>query len=149
MSALGYLITRSLANSLVHRIKRLRQPKYLLGAALAVAYIYFYFYQFLYLAASASPGMKGVSTGGSIYVGATILFVGILTLAWVLPSSRAAINFTEAEIAFLFPAPLKRRTLIVFKILRSQIGLLIISVFFTFITGRWRMGGDWMWCRPT
>ena len=146
MSALGYLITRSLANSLVHRIKRLRQPKYLLGAALAVAYIYFYFYQFLYLAAGASPGMKGVSTGGSIYVGATILFVGILTLAWVLPASRAAITFTEAEIAFLFPAPLKRQTLIIFKILRSQIGLLFISVFFTLITGRWRMGGD-AWTR--
>ena len=146
MSALGYLITRSLANSLVHRIKRLRQPKYLLGAALAVAYIYFYFYKFLYLAAGASPGLKGVAGGGSIYVGATMLFVGTLMLAWVLPSSRAAINFTEAEIAFLFPAPLKRRTLIIFKILRSQIGLLFISVFFTLITGRWRMGGD-AWTR--
>ena len=49
MNALGYLITRSLINSITHRLTRLRQPKYLIGAVLAGAYFYFYFYKFLFI----------------------------------------------------------------------------------------------------
>jgi hypothetical protein len=31
-------------------------------------------------------------------------------LAWMIPHERAALTFTEAEVAFLFPAPVTRRT---------------------------------------
>ena len=144
MSALRYLLGRSFVNSLVHRFKRLRQPKYLLGAILAGVYFYFYFYQFLY-----SSGLGSSARRQSLeqevmweHLGSAILFCATLLLSWVLPSSRAAITFTEAEIAFLFPAPITRRTLIVFKLLRSQLALLFISVFFTLITGRWRAGAE-------
>ena len=53
-------------------------------------------------------------------VGALALFV-IVLLAWIIPHERAALTFTEAEVAFLFPAPVSRRTLIHFKLLRSQL----------------------------
>ena len=52
--------------------------------------------------------------------GALVLFV-IVLLAWIIPHERAALTFTEAEVAFLFPAPVTRRTLIHFKLLRSQL----------------------------
>ena len=143
MNALGYLLGRSLINSVVHRIKRLRQPKYLVGAALAGAYLYFYFYRFLYASlVTTSPRHTPEQEEMWRHAGAAMLFTATLLLSWVLPSSRAAITFTEAEIAFLFPAPITRRTLIVFKLLRSQLALLLIAVFFTFITGRWRAGPE-------
>jgi ABC-2 type transport system permease protein len=147
VSALVYLLSRSTVNSVLLRLKRLRQPKYLLGAVLAVAYIYFYFYQFLFLGGQKAqlpltPAQEQMWRN----VGAALLLVAALTLGWILPASRAAVTFTEAEISFLFPAPIRRRTLIIFKILRSQLALLFIAVLFTFITGRWRSGVD-AWTR--
>ena len=147
MSALGYLITRSLANSITYRLKRLRQPKYLIGAVLAGAYFYFYFYKFLFIGLGPAKqfSMPPVQQEVWLNFSAAALFVATFLLAWIFPSSRAALTFTEAEIAFLFPAPIRRTTLIVFKILRSQLGILFISVLFTLISGRWRMGSAvWM-----
>ena len=147
MNALGYLITRSLINSITHRLTRLRQPKYLIGAVLAGAYFYFYFYKFLFI--GLGPGkqfdLPPEQQAAWLEFGAAALFVFTLVLAWILPSSRAALSFTEAEIAFLFPAPIRRRTLIIFKILRSQLGFIFISILFTLISGRWQMGSAvWM-----
>src|SRR6185436_9141681 len=47
-------------------------------------------------------------------------FLVILTLMWAIPTQRAALGFSEAEIAFLFPAPITRRALVHFRLLSSQ-----------------------------
>ena len=62
--------------------------------------------------------------------GALALFV-IVLLAWIIPHERAALTFTEAEVAFLFPAPVTRRTLIHFKLLRSQLGIFFTTLLLT------------------
>ena len=54
---------------------------------------------------------------------APLLLLVIVVGSWILPNSRAALQFTEAEVAFLFPAPVSRRKLIHFKLLRSQIAM--------------------------
>ena len=71
-------------------------------------------------------------------VGALALFI-ILLLAWIIPHQRAALTFTEAEVAFLFPAPISRRTLIHFKLLRSQTAILFTTLLLTLVTNR--LGG--------
>lgn len=145
-AALRYLLAHSLLNAVLFRLRRLRQPKYLVGAIFGAAYFYFYFYRFLF-----GGGGKASLHGGDPslvpdafwpMLGAAILFIATMLLAWVMPDSRAAIAFTEAEIAFLFPAPIARRTLIIHKLLKSQFALLLISLFFTLITGRFRAGAD-------
>ena len=47
---------------------------------------------------------------------------------WLLPRSRAALTFSEAEIAFLFPAPIKRRTLIHYRWINTQLRILFTSL---------------------
>lgn len=143
-AALRYLLARSFANSLLARLRRLRQPKYLFGALIGGAYFYFYFYQFLFQGGAPMRGSGPAFIPDAFWpdVGAAILLVATLVLSWVLPASRAAVGFTEAEIAFLFPAPISRRTLIIHKLIKSQFALLIISVLFTFITGRFRAGSE-------
>ena len=37
VNALGYLVTRSFVNGVLFRLRRLRKPKYLLGAILGAA----------------------------------------------------------------------------------------------------------------
>ena len=146
MNALGYLVTRSFVNGVLFRLRRLRQPRYLLGAVLACAYFYFYFGKIL--GGVYSPlGPKATSGAAfSVEVGAAILFVVTLVLSWILPASRAAIAFTEAEIAFLFPAPIRRRTLVIMRLLKSQFTLLFFSAFMTLLTGRFRLGAE-AWLR--
>ena len=68
-------------------------------------------------------------------VGALILLT-VLLLAWIIPHQRAALTFTEAEVAFLFPAPISRRGLIHFKLLRSQIAILFTTLLLTLVTHR-------------
>ena len=148
-SALFYLQFHSIKNRLVMRFKRLKQPKYLFGAIVGGAYFYFYFFRFLFHPRNFSrPGAAAIPalpTDPLLYesLGALILFV-IVFLAWVFPHERAALTFTEAEVAFLFPAPVGRRGLIRFKLLRSQLGILVTVIFFTLLSSRFGPSGHWL-----
>src|SRR5581483_655040 len=99
-SALFYLQYQSARNRLVSRFRRLRQPKYFFGAVVGAAWFYFYFFRVIAARrpqADASPEHLALLES----IGAFILFV-IMLLAWVVPHGRAALVFSEAEIAFLF-----------------------------------------------
>ena len=146
MNALGYLVTRSFANGVLFRLRRLRQPKYLLGAILGAAYFYFYFGRIL--GGARSPFGPRATSGAAFgpELGAAILFIATIVMSWILPASRAAIAFTEAEIAFLFPAPISRRTLVIMRLLKSQFALLLFAAFMTLLTGRFHLGVE-AWLR--
>ena len=139
LSALVYLQVHSLKNSIVRRIRRLKQPKYLAGGIVGVLYFYFYFGRYVF---GFRGGHTALPVAGSVEdralfesLGALLMLVP-LVLAWVLPHERAALTFTEAEIAFLFPAPITRRGLIQFKLLRSQLRILFTSVLLMLISHR-------------
>jgi len=145
--ALRYLLATSLRNGIIARLKRLRQPKYFFAALVGAAYFYFYFYRFLFGGGLGGPGRNAPGTPVLVdaswqAIGAATLLVAMLVFAWILPGSRAAITFTEAEIAFLFPAPISRRMLVTHKLLKSQLGFLIIASVMTFLTGRFRAGTE-------
>ena len=138
LSALLYLQFRSLANHFLQRARRLRQPRYLFGALIGGGYLFFMFSR------SFLPLLRGGARGGpALFPGMTpdtwefifgcVLAVGAV-LAWVVPHQRAALVFTEAEIAFLFPAPITRRTLVLFKLVRSQVSVLFTVFFLTIIS---------------
>ena len=140
-AALRYLLARSFVNAVRVRITRLRQPKYLAAAILGGAYFYFYFYKFLF-AGNFMRGPQMVPDPLWPHVGAAMLLVATILFSWIIPASRAAIAFTEAEIAYLFPAPITRRRLILYKLLKSQLTLLVLAVLMTLITGRFRAGSE-------
>lgn len=139
--AFVFLELTSLRNGFVQRLRRLRQPRYLLGAAVGALYMYFTFFRHLagpnngnhfrppteHLSPAAIPLLEPL--------GALILLT-FLFAAWIFPSGRATLNFTEAEIAFLFPAPVSRRTLIHFKLIRAQLGVFVSSVFLALVAQR-------------
>jgi len=147
ISALFYLQYYSIRNRTVMRIKRLKQPKYLLGAIVGGLYFYWYFFRMLItspargrpFALLASPDNQALFES----VGALMLLT-VLALAWIIPHQRAALTFTEAEVAFLFPAPISRRTLIHFKLLRSQTAILFTTLLLTLVSNR--LGGH-AWIR--
>src|SRR5256714_11190254 len=145
IGALIYLQVQSIKNRLRMRLRRLKKPKYLVGAVVGAAYFYFFFFRNLF------TGRRDVAAGTADAappetllmfesLGALALFAMVLS-AWIFPHERAALVFTEAEIAFLFPAPVTRRTLIHFKLVRSQIAILFTTLLLTLITRRFGGGG--------
>ena len=141
ISALLFLQFYSVKNRLISRIRRLRQPKYLFGAIVGGAYFYFYFGRHFFgsPANAKLPGGFSVETIPLEPFAALLLCVIVLS-AWIFPHRRAALAFTEAEVAFLFPAPVSRRTLIHFKLLKSQTGILFTVLFFTLLSRRFGSG---------
>jgi ABC-2 type transport system permease protein len=151
ISALLYLQAHSMWNRLSVRVRRLRQPKYLFGAIVGLMYLYFYFFRPMRHARSGTNGFAGWEEYGPLIesAGALVLFL-VVALGWVLPRGRAALAFSEAEIAFLFPAPISRRTLIHYKLLVSQFSILFSTLILTVISGRlwagwqaWRFVAAW------
>ena len=146
ISALLYLQYHTSRNRLVSRFKRLKRPKYLVGAIVGGFYFYFYFFRYLFRGFGGRPAMNLTVSSEHLLLfellGALALFV-IVLLAWIIPHERAALTFTEAEVAFLFPAPITRRTLIHFKLLRSQLGIFFSSLFLTLISRRFG-GSAWI-----
>jgi ABC-2 type transport system permease protein len=139
VSPLLYLQFYSVKNRLVLRIKRLKQPKYLVGAIVGGLYFYWYFFRTFLGAPHARNALPLLSRPEDLAlfesIGALALLI-IMFLAWFVPHSRAALTFTEAEIAFLFPAPISRRGLIHFKLLRSQTAILFTTLLLTLVTTR-------------
>ena len=147
IGALVYLRLTSLRNFVVYRISRLRQPKYLIGTAAAVAYVYFFF-----LRRAGLPGAPGAAAGAAAAgvgaLGAAALCAGLsalallrLAVAWIAPAEKPGLRFSEAEIAFLFPAPVTKRTLIHFRLLSAQFAILFTSVLMAFIFNRFGYAG--------
>src|SRR4051812_32450223 len=145
ISALLYLQFHSIQNRLVMRFKRLKQPKYLFGGIVGGLYFYVYFFRHFF---GVNPGRRGLGSGSTETLalfeglGALALLVVVL-LAWILPHQRAALAFTEAEVAFLFPAPISRRGLIHFKLARSQFRILTTTFLLTLVTNRFG-GNAWI-----
>jgi hypothetical protein len=141
ITALLFLQFNSIKNRLRVRVQRLRQPKYLFGAIVGGLYFYFYFGRHFF---GSRPHTNIPSPFPAVdfpleAIGAFILFIIVLS-AWIFPHSRASLNFTEAEVAFLFPAPISRRTLIHFKLLKAQTGILFTIFFFMLISRRFGNG---------
>jgi hypothetical protein len=131
ITALFYLQYHSFRNRLVSRFKRLKQPKYLFGAIAGGLYFYFYFFRYVSGRGQALGALfSGDHQALVESLCALVLFV-IVVLAWFIPHERAALTFSEAEVAFLFPAPISRRGLIHFKLMRSQVRILFTTLFLT------------------
>lgn len=126
-----YIVTRSAWNRARLRLRRLREPRYLLGAAASAAYLYFSIFQF------RRPGPARRRPGGGLPAAlaavdgtsaVAILLACSAALTWALPFRGSLLDFSRSEIQFLFPAPVTRRQLLLHRIVRSQLGLLFASV---------------------
>ncbi|MBP6506774.1 MAG: hypothetical protein KA257_04355 [Opitutaceae bacterium] len=150
LGALLYLRLTSLKNLLVARFQRLRQPKYLAGAIAGAAYFWFIFFR---PSRGRSPrqvegALEQVQVMAPEYlliaaaVGALVLLI-VFALMWLIPTEPAALGFSEAEIAFLFPAPVTRRALVHFKLLNSQFRTFFGAALMMLFSNRWTfLGGN-------
>ena len=129
----------TLKNRITQRLRRLRQPRYLIGAIAGGIYFWFMIFR---RAAGAGNGrliLKTMSITPIIVDVASVVLLLLMILAWALPADSGGLDFSETEIAFLFPAPLRRRDIILYKILRAQPQAMFSALIMT-VLGWWRNG---------
>src|SRR5262245_16634333 len=130
VSASLYIMGCSVKNRVLSRLRRLREPRYMIGAIAGALYLYFGV--FLRIGAARRPirrrnpapsDFDAVAAGfwPALAAGGLLL---LAALAWLSPGGSRLFEFSEPEVQLLFPAPVSRRQLLVHRLLRSQIGLL-------------------------
>jgi hypothetical protein len=132
VGALAYMQWHSLAGRVRQRVRRLKQPKYLVGAIAGAAYMYLFVFRHVIGRGGTHGGARFAQVPPEFMAViaplAAVVLLLVLASAWLLPSDRAALRFSEAEADFLFPAPISRTGLIHFSVLRAQLAI-FVSVF--------------------
>ena len=83
--------------------------------------------------------MKTMAVSPVVADVASVILLLLMITAWALPADSGGLDFTETEIAFLFPAPLRRRDVLLYKIVRAQPQALFSALIMT-VLGWWRNG---------
>lgn len=126
-----YLTRHSIRNRVTRQFRRMRKPRYAIAFLLGGAYLWFVFMQ--------PGGAQVLPSGGFGGAGLEVAaLVGALFSArwWVFGNERNTLAFTQAEVHFLFPGPLSRRSLISYKLFRAQFAILLSSLLWTlFVRG--------------
>jgi hypothetical protein len=129
-----YIIFCSARNRLRMRLRRLREPRYLIGAVVGAVYLYFSVFARMRprgglvrrrAAPPSGPMLDALRAGAPGAVGLALL--AMTALSWILPFDSGLLDFSQAEVQFLFPAPVSRRSLLLHRMMRSQIGILFGS----------------------
>ena len=135
LGASFYIAWCTAKNRVRVRLRRLREPRYLIGGIAGVAYFYFAIFARGQRAGRGRGRQqdRGFDFGPAFQSGGMSL-AGLLALCfalvpWVLPARSKLLEFSEAEREFLFPAPVSKRELLAHRIVRSQVGSIIASLF--------------------
>ncbi len=133
----SYLLSHSFRNQVKRRIARLREPRYVVPFAAGLLWFGMWILRPLMGGRHvrvADWGMLPPDVREAlVFVGGVAIFLWI-ALLWILPSKKAALAFSPAELHFLFPAPITRRQLVQYKLMQAQMGILfgaLISAFFS------------------
>ena len=129
-----YLTVCSIRNSARVRLRRLRQPRYLV---ITLGFVLYVGSLMLGRPASGAMGFFSVEGARAHLIAAGVATV-LLSSAWVLPAG-AALGFTSAEVQFLFSAPITRRQLIGYKVCRLLLGAVASGAFLTIFIGPLRL----------
>jgi len=135
LSAFLYLSICSIKNRILVRLRRLRQPRYLIGSAVGVLYLYtMTFRRLMAPSGPRGPGLVAILSRAHdpVQFFATMFLFVIAASAWIWPASRP-LQFSRPEVQFLFQAPVGRRQLVHYKLLRGQLGVLFSSAVATLI----------------
>lgn len=141
VAAFAYLTTRSLRNRALRQVQRLRSPRYVVALAVGCAYFLLLFHRPAVPAEEMPAGIGpvhpvGLTGAAAMELASTCLLALFTAKWWLFGSANSALAFTPAEVQMLFPAPIRRRTLVLYKIGRAQLALLVSAGLITVLARR-------------
>ncbi len=130
--AVVFLWMATARNRVLHQLRRLRQPKYLAGAIVGGMYVYSVFLRRLH---HGDEGLRPMPQLLGHFM-LTAAMLGTILSAWTLGPDRPALTFSETEVQQLFPAPVSRRGLLHYKLVRSLLGAVMAALVATLFVSR-------------
>lgn len=135
------LALQSFKNRILSKVRRMKDPRYALGALFGAGYFAWVFLRNRHVSTVFQNGMMSEMRADVVSVAILV----IMLFAWALPGDSGGLEFTEAEIQFLFPAPLRRRDLLLYKIIRAQPQIFTSIIIFSFLGAtRGKVVGLWV-----
>jgi ABC-2 type transport system permease protein len=131
-----FLVWTTFRNRLYQRIRRLRHPRYLLGTLAVVLYIGAFFLV-PYHNTVPAHGTNTSMPAGDLPI--RIVSVGLLLFVarwWLFEKDPVVLAFAPAEVQYLFPAPLRRRDLLSYKLVTAQIQLFVSALVISLVAVR-------------
>jgi hypothetical protein len=134
--SLFFVLVRSARGRLAQMVRRLKEPRYLFGFIIGGSWILFWASRVIAsggldasnvqvgLPAEALEAIAGPLGFALQLVLCTLIAIALL-LWWAVPLGRSSMEFTEPELHLLLPAPVPRRSLIQYGVLKSQPGILV------------------------
>ena len=155
MTTLLCLSWRSLRGRAVGWLRLMKQPKYLVGTLAGVAWMGLF---------ALRPIMRANRRAGleerfgeiaewlpAVETVAALVLLVFLSLWWLWPFGKAMLELTETELHVLLPAPVRRRHIIQYAVLRSQWGILFGCLMISFFSAGgsptalvWRFVSFWL-----
>lgn len=135
IGAFTYLMSRTSRNRLLAQAKRVKKPRYAIALLFGLAYLGLFIFGQIF-AGSHTATVRTSLIGGNAAAIAPLGIALVLASVWIFGSDLSALAFTQAEVAMLFTAPVTRRTLIVYKLVRMQLGVLFSAAIWVLILGR-------------
>ena len=136
---------RTLKNASRRKLGRLREPRYMVGFLLGAAYFAMIFLRpgsrtgRVALSSRLQAGLPPHAADLLLLAGAAALAV-VTLLIWLFRKGQPSLGLSEAEIQFLFPAPVSRKVLLHYALLKAQLPILFSALIITAVSGR-RGGG--------
>ncbi len=146
IAVLARLQWMTLKGRVVRSMRLLRQPKYLVGTIVGLGWIAMWMIRPI-LRSKVSVGSTFWSQAGgdlqpTIHWVAALGISIVLPLAWLLPWGRLGLPFREAELTMLLQAPLTRRQVIRYGLLKSEFRVVLSALAVSLVL---RGGGLFAW----
>jgi hypothetical protein len=128
-----------LKGRVVRSIRLLRQPKYLVGFIVGAGWMGLWVVRALLKSklsvASATGNQLGMEFIPAIRQFAALFVTVALPLPWLLPWGRLGLPFRESELTMLLQAPLSRRQVIQYGLLKSEVRVLLSGLILPLFVG--------------
>ena len=155
MLTLLYLSWRSLRGRAVGWLRLVKQPKYLVGTLVGIVWMGLFALRPIMRAnrnAELEERFEEIAAWlPAVETVAALLLLVLLSLWWLWPFGKAMIELTETELHVLLPAPVRRRPIIQYAVLRSQWGILFGCLMISFFSAGgsptafvWRFVSVWL-----
>ena len=136
IGVLARLQWMTLKGRVIRSIRLLRQPKYLVGSIVGIGWIALWMIRPLLHSQVRLGAVSFARDAGGVppvfHQIAALAVTVLIPLPWLLPWGRLGLPFRESELTMLLQAPLTRRQVIQYGLLKSELGV----VFGALLTSR-------------
>ncbi|MFI5119965.1 MAG: putative ABC exporter domain-containing protein [Thermoanaerobaculia bacterium] len=127
---------RMLGNAAKKKLVRLRQPRYMVGFLVGAAYFAMLFLRPGHVGPRAAPARLPGHMDEILLVAGAVALAAAALLTWLFRKGQPSLGLSEAEIQFLFPAPVSRRALLHYALLKAQLPVFLSALILTLVSGR-------------